>query len=45
MELDLHAKTRKQMEWEQMNPAQKKNGSKNTIQGLIDERLDEEDSV
>lgn len=24
MELDLHAKTQKQMEWEQMNPAQKK---------------------
>ena len=24
MELDLHAKTQKQMEWEQMNPSQKK---------------------
>ena len=24
MELDLHEKTQKQMEWEQMNPAQKK---------------------
>ena len=24
MELDLHAKTRKQMEWEQMTPTQKK---------------------
>ena len=24
MELDLHAKTQKQMEWEQMNPTQKK---------------------
>ena len=24
MELDLHAKSQKQIEWEQMNPAQKK---------------------